>query len=296
MAIAILAVIGCGKPEKRETKKVIATVNDKKIYLDELQAKLGPANAPEDKEALVLKKEMLGKMIERELILQEAERLGIRVSEEEVNNGVKSLFMDYSPEDLEKALEREEINFEQWKKKAKEDLMVKKLIYQEVNSKISVSDKEIKEYYEQNKKEFYQPPQTRALQIVVETEEEAYRILEELSLGKDFKKLAKEKSISPDAARGGDLGFFGKGEMPEEFDEAVFKLEKNETSDVVRTPYGFHIFKVIDKRKGGIKSLSDVKEKIKAKLLMQKQDEQFIRWIEGLRKKSKITVNEELLS
>lgn len=250
----------------------------------------------DDRQILVLKREILNKMIEREVILQEALRLGVEVSRDEANNRVKNLLTDYSQEGLERALERENVNFKGWKLRVKEDLMVDKLIYREINSKIVVTDKEIQEHYNQHQGEFHQPAQVRALQIVVEKEEGAYKVLEDLSSGKDFKKLAQEKSISPDALEGGDLGFFSKGEMPEEFDKTVFKLKKGEISNIVRTPYGFHVFKVIDKRKGGMKKLSAVKDKIKKKLMMQKQDERFRIWVKGLKEKATITINEKLLS
>jgi len=299
-AIIFLIMISCGEPSKNTSKEVVATINNKKIYLEELQAKIGflkpTKSVTDDKQIFDLKREILNKMIEREVILQEASRLGVEASSDEVESRVKSLLTDYSQKELDRALERENVNFKGWKLRIKEGLMIDKLIYQEINSKIVVTDKEIQEYYNQHKEEFHQPDQIRALQIVVEKEEEAYKVLEELSSGKDFKKLAQEKSISPDALEGGDLGFFSKGEMPEEFDNIVFKLKKGEISNIVITPYGFHIFKVIDKRKGGVKRLSSASEKIKKKLMMQKQNERFRIWVKGLKEKATITINEKLLS
>jgi len=299
-AIIFLIMINCGEPSKNTGKEVVATINNKKIYLEELQAKIGflkpIKSVTDDKQIFDLKREILNKMIEREVILQEAIRLGVEASSDEVESRVKSLLTDYSQKELDRTLERENVNFKGWKLRVKEDLMIDKLIYQEINSKIVVTDKEIQEYYNQHKEEFHQPDQIRALQIVVEKEEEAYKVLEELSSGKDFKKLAQEKSISPDALEGGDLGFFSKGEMPEEFDNTVFKLKKGEISNIVITPYGFHIFKVIDKRKGGVKRLSSASEKIKKKLMMQKQNERFRIWVKGLKEKATITINEKLLS
>jgi peptidyl-prolyl cis-trans isomerase C len=299
-AIIFLIMISCGEPSKNTSKEVVATINNKKIYLEELQAKIGflkpTKSVTDDKQIFDLKREILNKMIEREVILQEASRLGVEASSDEVESRVKSLLTDYSQKELDRALERENVNFKGWKLRIKEGLMIDKLIYQEINSKIVVTDKEIQEYYNQHKEEFHQPDQIRALQIVVEKEEEAYKVLEELSSGKDFKKLAQEKSISPDALEGGDLGFFSKGEMPEEFDNIVFKLKKGEISNIVISPYGFHIFKVIDKRKGGVKRLSSASEKIKKKLMMQKQNERFRIWVKGLKEKATITINEKLLS
>lgn len=297
--IMLLVFFGCGSPEKKEEKKVVAVVNGKAILMEELQeevARLGLTPGEDRKEMLGLKREMLNRMIERELILGEAERLGIKVSEEEIERRVRMLLSDYSQTELSKALEREEINFKKWKTKAREDLMIDKLIYIEIYSKVTVQDKEIEQYYGQHKEEFRQTKQVRALHIVVETEEEARRILRDLRTGKDFGQTARDKSTSPEAKKGGDLGFFSKGQMPQEFDDVVFKLKKGEISDIVRTPYGFHIFRMIDKRPGGLESLSDVREKVETKLIMQKQNTAFNRWFEDVKRRSEITINEEMLA
>ena len=297
--IILLVFFGCGSPEKKEEKKVVAVVNGKAILMGELQeemARLGLTPGGDRKEMLGLKREMLNRMIERALILGEAEKLGVKVSNEEIERRVKMLLADYSQAELSKAFEREEVNFKKWKTKAREDLMIDKLIYIEIYNKITVQDKEVEKYYQQHKGEFQQPEQVRALHIVVETEEEAHRILRDLRAGKDFGQTARDKSTSPEAKKGGDLGFFSKGQMPQEFDDVVFKLKKGAISNIVRTPYGFHIFRMIDKRPGGLESLSAVKEKVETKLVMQKQNAEFNRWIEDVKKRSEITINEEMLA
>ena len=270
----------------------------KKIYVKNFQEKIAFINDSREltkEEIYDLKKEILERMIERELILQEAARLGVKVSKEEIEKRVEILLADYSPGELNVALTREEIDFEKWKKRAEEDLMIDKVIYLQINSKVSLKDEDLQHYYEQHKDEFSQPGQVRALHIVVETEQEAKEILKRLNKGEDFSRIAREKSISPDARNGGDLGFFSEGQMPKEFDDAVFKLKKGETSNVVRTPYGYHIFKVTDKVSGGMKTFSDVREKVETKLVMERQNLEFDKWIKSLKKNAEIVIHKELL-
>lgn len=293
--LSLFLIVGCGKKGEGE-KEVIATVNGKKIYVNDFQERVKFINDSGElatEEVLGLKKEMLEKMIERELILQEAARLGVRVSKEEIEKRVEILLADYSPGELGVALKREEIDFEKWKKEAEEDLIVDKVIYLQINSKVLLEEGELKQYYEEHKDEFSQPGQVRALHIVVETEQEAREILKKLKKGEDFQKIAEERSISPDAKKGGDLGFFGEGQMPKEFDDAVFKLKKGEISSVVKTPFGYHLFKVTDKVSGGMKTFADVKEMLETKLVMERQNLEFDKWIKTLKKNAEIVIYKE---
>ena len=100
----------------------------------------------------------------------------------------------------------------------------------------------------------------RAAQIVVRDRDLVAGILKRLKAGEDFDKVAREVSIGPEAARGGDLGFFERGMMPEAIDRVVFSLPVGKISGVVQSPYGFHIFKVLDRQEGGGRKFAEVKE------------------------------------
>lgn len=86
----------------------------------------------------------------------------------------------------------------------------------------------------------------KASHILVKTEDEANALLDELESGKDFAELAKEKSWCPSKADGGDLGWFGKGQMVKEFEDAAFSMEKGEVSKPIKTQFGWHIIKLMD--------------------------------------------------
>ena len=134
-------------------------------------------------------------------------------------------------------------------------------------------------------------PILRALHIMVETEEEIRLIQKELqSKQKDFSELAKEFSLGPEGTLGGDLGYFEAGQMPEEFDN-VFKLKIDGVSDIIRTPYGFHLFKVIDKIKERKMSFDESKKPVEQFLLQKLQDSAFQKWLVQLKEKSEIEIN-----
>src|SRR5690606_36379540 len=135
-------------------------------------------------------------------------------------------------------------------------------------------------YYDENKEMFELPsPEIRASHILVDTEEEAREILSKIRGGADFEELAKMYSKDPGTKDlGGDLGFFAKGKMVPEFEEAAFALNPGEVSDVVKTEYGYHVIKVTGRRSS--LSFEDAKEDIRNNLENAKKDKEFAKHIE----------------
>jgi len=134
----------------------------------------------------------------------------------------------------------------------------------------AVTEAEAKKVYEQRVAEFQPQLQVRARHILVEKEEEAQDIIERLGKGEDFAKLAKEHSKDAGAEAGGDLGYFGKGDMVKPFDEAVFALEVNKVSQPVQTQFGWHVVEVIEKGNTKPNSFEDDQGRIMAELIQQK--------------------------
>lgn len=242
-----------------------------------------------------LKMGFLNKLIETELLLQEAGVRGLTVSEEELDREINHLKEDYPKDTLNEALEKIGMKLEEWREDRKEKLLIDKLIQREIDSVIHVSDDEIKEYYEANKDQFQQPLMVKARQIVVSTEEEANELRSKLLKGEDFAELARLHSLSPDAQSGGDLGVFAKGQMPEEFDEVVFRYRVGSISRVVKSPYGYHIFKVEDRIRPRLRKLDEVRDEIASVIFQGRQESFFKEWLDSLKKQAKITIYPENL-
>ena len=138
---------------------------------------------------------------------------------------------------------------------------------------VSMSEKDLRDYYEDHLKEFQIPEQIKIRRIVVETEVEAIEILETLEAGAEFEKIARERSIGATAQSGGELGWFGRGRLDPAVERAGFTLKKGETSGIIKTPSGFHIIKLEDKRRARQQSFSEVRNRIKKTLQEQKQKE-----------------------
>jgi parvulin-like peptidyl-prolyl isomerase len=144
----------------------------------------------------------------------------------------------------------------------------------EAKNKINITDEELLDYFNKNKDSFFEPEKVHALHILVETEEEANNILNKLKEGIiDFAELAKEKSIDPSAKNGGDLGFFARGQMVKEFEDAAFSLKPGEISGIVKTEFGYHIIKCIEKKEAYNPTFEEAKENINNVLKNQKEIE-----------------------
>ncbi|HBY57599.1 MAG TPA: hypothetical protein DEG96_07045 [Candidatus Atribacteria bacterium] len=222
---------------------------------------------PEEYKLQLDKTIVLNQMISEKLLIQEAKNMG---------------------------LEEDEDVLEQIKKMT-EQILVQALIQKEILDKVQVSEEEIEEYYKENQDKFTEKEQVHLYNILVETEEKAQEILEELKAGKDFSEVAKENSIGPSAAQGGDLGYLSKGTIIPELEEVISVLEVEELSKVVKTDFGFHILKITDKKPETIKTLEEVKEDILQTLLPAKQNKAFENLLEDLKSKAEIEINEEIL-
>lgn len=290
---------GCNDRGNME-EKIVGSINGEKIFLREVEGELNdfikrfndikPLKKTEMDD---LKYSVLGKLIEKKILFQETKRLNISVSDKELDERVKDILGDYSSLRLKEILERNGMTFQVWKAKIRENIIIEKLIEQEVNSKIVLSEKELADYYNAFPDKFMQPLYVHALQIVVETESEARAIRKRIIKGADFAEAAKTESLSPDRKKGGDLGFFSKGQMPKEFDNVVFNLNVGEISEVVQTPYGYHIFKVLEKREAKKIDFFEAREKIKKELVRQKQKANFLKWINQLKDNADIVISYE---
>lgn len=222
---------------------------------------------PEDYKLQLDKSIVLDQMISEKLLIQEAKNIGL----EEDNDVLEQI------------------------KKMSEQILVQVLIEREILDKIKVNDEEVLEYYEQNKDSFTEKEQVHLYNILLETEEEAQDVLEQLKAGGDFSEIAIEKSAGPSATQGGDLGYLAKGTIILEIEEVVFALELEELSEVIKTDFGFHILKITEKKPESVTALEEVKEDIIQTLLPDKQKVAFENFLEELKSKSEIEINEEAL-
>jgi peptidyl-prolyl cis-trans isomerase C len=151
-------------------------------------------------------------------------------------------------------------------------------------AKTALTDEALKQTYDEAVKSMSGQEEVRARHILVEGEDEAKAILEQLKGGADFAKLAKEKSKDPGAAEGGDLGYFTKDQMVPEFADIAFKMYPGQLSNPVKTQFGWHVIKVEDKRIKQPPEFEKVKDQIEAYLARKAQAD----FIAKLRQSAKV--------
>ena len=168
---------------------------------------------------------------------------------------------------------------------ARKDILAQMAIGK-IFEKITISDEEIREYFEANKARFAKGASVHAKHILVDSEEKCNELLESIvSGGKAFEDVAKESSTCPSGANGGDLGEFGKGQMVKEFEDAAFAAEIGHVVGPVTTQFGYHLIKVEDKKEAEDAKLDDVKEQIKSEIMQKKQQKAYTAKVEELKKK-----------
>jgi len=305
-----LLFFGCSKtkveekpPEQVPTVsadvKVVATVDGDPITLAEFQERFVRAGLkPEGEAEIEVKEEFLNRLIERKMMLREAQRRRIKIGLAEIDKRIEALREEHGEghgKDMKEVLSSLGLDYEKWKSDIWEDMMIERLMVRDVNRHVAVSSSEVKLYYQEHPQEFEKPEQVRVRQIVVATEEEAQKVMDLLQAqNADFATIARHKSTAPEAENGGDLGYFALGEMPAEFN-VVFGLSKGGMSGIVKSPYGFHIFKLEDRRKAGRKSLEEAYKDIAEKLRNEKEDKMYKQWLKELRSRTKFEVNYQAL-
>lgn len=299
-AFALLYILtlaaGCGY-FKDDSGEVIIKVNGRSItageYRDALKRLVPSEKSEEAGEFIELKKELVAEMVEEELLLEEAERAGVTVGAAELAAEVDLIKKEYGDASFRAAIESRYGSLGEWEEKIKRKLLVKKAI-ESITSLAKVSEKEARQHYEQNKEGFSRPEQVRARMIVVASEEDATEVRERIT-PENFGEIAKEVSLSPEGKEGGSLGYFGAGDMPNEFEAVVFSLKPGEISQVVKTEYGFHIFLLEEKRKGGPVPYPEVRARIVERLKNEKTAAILDEWIAERKRSSRIEIREGLL-
>lgn len=286
-----------------EAIEYVAVVNDKKIPMEELEQNIDMVRSSydemgfrlEDHQLDELKKIILDSLIEKELLLQESVAKGIQIDPAAVEAEIDKIKKDF--EDAEAFVQRiEEMGYtlDFLKNEIRSNMTIEALIEQELASKVTVSDEDIKSFYDANIENFQIPERIRARHILIGNTSGERTKIDEIRIsiqnGADFQDLAKEHSVCPSAQNGGDLGYFSRGQMVAPFEEAAFALEIGEVSDVVETRFGYHIIRLEDRQAEETKSLEDVKDNIAKEIRRQDVASRVQPYIASLKQKYTVEI------
>ncbi|MFI8684796.1 peptidylprolyl isomerase [Rossellomorea sp. NPDC077527] len=259
---SLLAVFGFSKEE------VVAKVGSESISKEDLYATLVDQYGEGALDTLIAEK----------IVKLESEKKDIAVKESEIDKELENIKGQYDSEEaFNEALTSSGADLDSVKENIKTYLLTEKLL----KDRVSITDDQIKEYFEANKDSFAQAEQVEASHILVDDEETAKEVKAKLDDGGEFAELAKEYSTdTSNAESGGELGYFGKGEMVTEFDDKAFSMKKGEISEPVKTEFGYHIIKVTDKKEAKEAVLADHKDEIKDTLFDQALQTEYGTWLQ----------------
>lgn len=264
--LAAVCLAGCGH-EPSAGDKTLATVANKSISVNDFKQKFSKLPSHYRAVAEKNKKSLLDDMIVESLFLEDAVRKGFDRDRE-----VRDLLEE-----------------------AKKKIIVAKFVKAEVDDNVKVPEDEIRKYYDEHKDEFKMPEMWRASHILVASEGEARNILTELSKGRSFEELAREKSIDATSSRGGDVGYFRKGQVVPEFEDTCANLKVGALSGIVHTQFGYHIIKLTDKKSEALEPYEDARPKIENDLRLKKRNELFDKLVVSLKEKYRVRVEDDAI-
>jgi peptidyl-prolyl cis-trans isomerase SurA len=302
-----------GPARARVVEKIAAVVGESVILASEVEEKAGMmmgdvSHIPDPEKraarAAALRREVLDRLIDDELILQQAVELKLSVSSEQVDASIEEIKKQNNLDDdqLREALKQQGMTMAAYRSDLKRQLLRFRVLNIAVGSRVNVSDEEVKAYYDRHMKDmanvqvrashvFIAIPEGGDAAAVAEKRALAERVLERARKGEDFAKLARE--VSDDAAtraEGGDLGYFGKDMLPKAIEEMVFAMKPGEIRGPVRADRGFHVIKLVDRKTKDSKPLDEVKDDIRMQLRQKEMERQTKTYIAELRKKTLVDI------
>jgi len=293
-----------------ENTDTAVTVNGIVITEGEVDARLKPSlskiagrmepNMVEQYKKRLHAQALEGMILER-LLDEQVKKAGIIVTDEDVNNRISEVTSQQGMtiDGLKSMLETQGQSFDDFKQQMKKGLSFEKLVDKQVGP-VEINDAEARAYYEENEEDFNTPEQVRASHILIKVaptatveekaaaKEKIESLLKKVKEGGDFATLAKENSDCPSKAKGGDLGFFERGSMVKEFEDAGFAMQPGQISDVVETQFGYHIIKVTDRKTAGVTTFEKAKPEIIKTLQQMKKGQTFREYIGKLKAEAKI--------
>jgi len=241
--------------------KILASVNGKNITEQDLQ--IAMSRFPQENQTYFKseqgKKQLLDQMISFELVYNYAKDSKLE-DEEEFKNQLELM---------------------------KKDLLIQAGV-KKILDTVTVSDDDVKNFYDNNKEMFNSEETVSAKHILVDSKDKADDIMNKINSGMNFEEAAQQFSSCPSAAHGGNLGEFGRGRMVPEFEQAAFQLAVGEVSEPVQTQFGYHIIKVESKSEPSVKPYDEVKATIATNLLHEKQNAAYINFVNDLQEDYKV--------
>lgn len=273
LIIVVAIVLGVGilgylSFEKKQN--TLATIGRHSISVADLEDKIKtyPEQYREQLKLKENKEKILNQMVEEQLLMQAATQEGID-RRDEINKQIEQ---------------------------SKKEIILNTLINEKINTQVTVTEEEVKAFFKQNESQFNEVESRRVQHILVNDEAKALDLQKRAKKGEDFAALAKQYSLDPTGQNGGDLGWFQRGQLVKEFENAAYALKtRGEISGVVRTQFGYHVLRLVDARIRPKLSYDQVKQPLQNQLLANKRQAKSQEYLKTLKEQFKVKVNTKKL-
>ncbi len=305
LALVAFAAAACGRcgggsaPVAGAGPRPVAVVNGEPIMAEALARELRQIRAGGDGEPVTapLRKRVLDDLVDRALLLQQARARSIAIDQDQVERAFLRVRGEYPGTYFDDLLARERLSQAELKARLKEQLTVERLFHDEVFPRVLIPPGDVEKWYADHPADFSEPERVRVLQVVVSNRDEAVTLRDKLRRDPSrFAEVARASSIAPEGKNGGELGWIGRGTgFPEVFD-VCFSLPVNYVSDVVPSPYGYHVFRVVERKAASKRTLDQARGEITERLLRDRRALAQEEYLAALRARATTQIDEAALA
>lgn len=295
---AVLLAAACGGGSDSVPNDSVAVVAGEQIKRSDFDALLNQARASYKAqqrdlpkagtpEYTTLKNQIVQFLVQRVQFEQKAEELGVEITDKQIDDRlaeIKKQYFDNDDKKLQDQLKQTNTTLEQVKRDIRAQ-MIQEQLFTKVTADVTVTDKEVRAYYDEHEDQYGEPESRKVRHILVDKKARADDLYAQLESGASFATLAKKFSKDPgSAAQGGELTV-AKGATVPEFDKLAFELDKNELAEPVKTQYGWHIIQALSAvTPAKVQPFAQVQEQIKQQLLQTKKNDKMTKWVEDVKK------------
>jgi parvulin-like peptidyl-prolyl isomerase len=287
MAVLLLAC--------QQEQKPLIQIDQRRISLDDFRQVLKPLRTeliqlPAAQQNLLLR-QALSQLIDQEILISEAQKRGIGISEQELQQATATLRGAYTALEYEEVLRSSGQEPQQWLQQLRIRLLSEKVASEITRGQVQLEPNRLEDFYLQHLEDYRHPEQLRVRQILLTSEDEALRLRARLQNGESFAALAQGYSLSPERVDGGDLGFFARGQFPPEVDKQLFDLPAGQVSRPIKSPYGVHLFLVEERLAARTIPLEEIKSTIINTLKAKEETRLYQQWLHSMRERSDIRID-----
>lgn len=277
--------------------QTVATVNGEPLSLEEFDNEFRLMqihySAVSEGDMRAIKRRLFEQVINRRILVQEARKNGLTMTRKEVDETFQDALQDVS-DDFLAVLKAQGVSEQAWKRKLLQEKLARKLVDQEVNVKVVLSDQEVEEYYWSHLRDYWKPEAIRARHLGVRGKRDLDRALAELKKGTDFAQAVSMFSVGMEKSQGGDWGAMAVDRILPAHRAIFAKMKPGEVSKPLKDNFGYHLFQLVERLPRRMESFPEVRERIKDGLLKEEQDLRFDQWMADLKKKTAIKVNKDM--